>query len=166
MRFITVALAFFLPGILSGQFVTRTQTTDSVSVRAEGIAELVVDLVQQCTQSRPGAISTPYLTAHIQAFFNTFVSNSVVSPPARPGALVDAILAINENSGSPAAGSTLWHSEDCASRPISTPFPHRYKRAHVATSADTEPRCVPFAGTRTPGYSSQRIGRGRGPRMT
>jgi hypothetical protein len=69
MRFITVALAFFLPGILSGQFVTRTQTTDSVSVRAEGIAELVVDLVQQCTQSRPGAISTPYLTAHIQAFF-------------------------------------------------------------------------------------------------
>jgi hypothetical protein len=39
MRFITVASAFLLPGILS-----------------EGPAERVGDLVPQCAQSRPGAL--------------------------------------------------------------------------------------------------------------
>jgi hypothetical protein len=58
MRLITVASALLFSGILSGQTITCSLNAGNVPVRGEGQAELIGDIILQCTQSRPGTATT------------------------------------------------------------------------------------------------------------
>jgi hypothetical protein len=93
-------LAFAVLVVMVGTAYAQTQrctqaAVNTPRVRAEGRAELVGDVLLQCT----GEVSTT-ITANIMMFLNTNITSRVLSTGTN---LTEALLAINE----PAAGSQI-----------------------------------------------------------
>lgn len=90
--------------------MTCTATAVPPLVRAEGIAELVGDIIAVCVVSNPQLFSTipPNITTNVTVTLNTNITNtrSIITAPTGYPSITDAVLIVDEVNGTPTAVST------------------------------------------------------------
>jgi uncharacterized protein (TIGR03437 family) len=100
---LTNMLMLMAPAGAAAQHLSCTLTTYPRNVRAEGVSELVGDIVLQCVQSRPSPSPSPYLTSEVKLYLNTALTNRLHRSGGRD--LTDALLIVGENHAEPTASS-------------------------------------------------------------
>jgi hypothetical protein len=110
-----VVMAMLSTGVANAQpfqeaigVITCSATAVPPVVRAEGIAEIVGDIVLACTNTPPaaGGVLTAYLVSNLSVSLNVNVTNNI-GFNAFNGNITDAVLVINENnSTTPVADPT------------------------------------------------------------
>src|SRR5258708_4875010 len=94
-----------MPHVASAQLLSCTVNTAGVKFRPEALADPVGDILLQCLASQPTPAGQSYLTANVQIFLNTAISNRI--GVGGGDATNDAVLIINENHSPPTVDSTL-----------------------------------------------------------
>src|SRR5205809_7082175 len=95
----------FMPNVAFAQLLSCTVSTAGVKFRPEALADPVGDILLQCLASQQAPAGQTFITANVQIFLNTTISNRIGI--GGNAATTDAVLIVNEKHSTPTVDSTL-----------------------------------------------------------